>query len=285
MNIFNKLNELTDLTQNEKVLARYMQEHHEEFVKANATTIARNCFVSTSTIYRLCTKLDLTGLTELKVLVSSSIDEYLRQQSSIDYNYPVKYNEIHSQIVKKMKDLYDQTLINTDNLIDHRQLLKIAELLKKAKRIDFYTSAGNIYFAQNFMFQMAEIGVEVSVPMEEYQQRLHAANSKKDGVAIIMSFEGRGEIIGHIAKTLKHNHTPIILISSTNTNPLSNLATYNLYLSSQENHYHKISSFSTRLSLLFLLDCIYTYYFESDYENNVAKKLANYQKLRIKNPD
>ncbi len=285
MNIFNRLNQLTNLTQSEKTLVEYMLKEPDNFVKYNAARIAKECFISTSTIYRLCTKLDLSGLSELKILVSSSIDEYQKQISSLDYNYPIRSNEIHSQIVSKMKELYDQTLINTENLVDHRQLLKIADALKHARHIDFFTSAGNIYFAQNFMFQMAEIGIFVNVQVEEYQQRLAAANSKKDGIAIIMSFEGRGEIIGHIARTLKMNHTPIILISSTNANPISKFATYPLYLSSQESHYHKISSFSTRLSLLFLLDCIYVYYFEKDYENNVARKLANYQKLRIKNPD
>lgn len=285
MNIFNRLNQLTDLTQSEKTLVEYMQNEPDNFVKYNAARIAKECFISTSTIYRLCSKLGLSGLGELKILVSSSIDEYRRQQSTIDYNFPIRSNEIHSQIVSKMRDLYDQTLLNTQNLVDHRQLLKIADALKKARHIDFYTSAGNIYFAQNFMFQMAEIGINVNVPLEEYQQRLAAANSKKDGIAIIMSFEGRGEIIGHIARTLKQNHTPIILISSTNANPLSKYANYPLYLSSQESHYHKISSFSTRLSLLFLLDCIYVYYFEKGYENNVVKKLDNYRKLKIKNPD
>ena len=42
--------------------------------------------------------------------------------------------------------------------------------MKKAKQVDIYTSAGNIYFALNFKFQMQEIGVNVNVPIDEYQQ-------------------------------------------------------------------------------------------------------------------
>lgn len=279
MNIFSKLNKLTNLTENEKTLVRYMQDNPEIFVKMSAAEISEVCFISTSTIYRLCQKLDLSGLSELKVQVSSSINEYLKEKSSIDYNYPFKQNETQYEIVLKMKELYEQTLVSSLNLIDLEQLRLISTVLKKVEHIDFYTSAGNIYFAENFKFQMQEIGTFINVPIEEYHQLLTASTSDKNHIAILVSFEGRGVIIQNIADILKKNKTPIILVSSTNENPLTKYADYHLYLSSNENHYNKVSSFSTRLSLLYLLDCIYTQYFKFDYDKNVNYKLNTYKKL------
>lgn len=279
MNIFSKLNELTDLTENEKIVASYMENNPEVFIKMTAQEITEACFVSNSTIYRLCHKLNLSGLSELKVKVSSSINEYIRENNEIDYNYPFKQNENENQIVLKMKELYEHTLIASMNLIDLEELEKVSNVLKNAEFIDIYTSAGNIYFVENFKFQMQEIGVFVNVPIEEYNQRLTAATSSDKHIAIIVSFEARGSIIKNIAKILKNNKTPIILISSTNENPLISFAKYKLYLSSNENHFNKISSFSTRLSLLYLLDCIYTCYFKMDYERNISYKLSTYKKL------
>jgi len=89
MNIFSKLNKLTNLTENEKTLLKYMQDNPENFVKMSAAEISEVCFISTSTIYRLCQKVDLSGLSELKVQVSSSINEYLKEKTLIDYNYPL----------------------------------------------------------------------------------------------------------------------------------------------------------------------------------------------------
>ncbi|MDS0525803.1 MurR/RpiR family transcriptional regulator [Clostridium sp. SHJSY1] len=282
MNIFSKLNKLTNLTENEKTLVNYMQDNPETFVKMSALEISESCFISTSTIYRLCQKLDLSGLSELKVQVSVSINEYLKEKSPIDYNYPFKQNETQNQIVLKMKELYEQTLVSSLNLIDLEQLRLIATVLKKAQHIDFYTSAGNLYFAENFKFQMQEIGTFINVPIEEYHQLLTASTSNENHVAIIASFEGRGIIIKDIANVLKENKTPIILISSTNENPLTKYANYQLYLSSDENHYNKISSFSTRLSLLYILDSIYTCYFKFDYDKNVQYKLNAYKRLSEK---
>ena len=282
MNIFSKLDKLTDLTQNEKTLVCYMQDNPENFIKMSASEISKACFISTSSIYRLCKKVGLAGLAELKVQVSLSINEYLKEQNSLNFDYPFKQNETQNQVVLKMKELYEQTIQSSLNLIDLNTLKLVASILKKAIYIDFYTSAGNIYFAENFKFQMQEIGTFINVPIEEYHQLLTASTSDEKHVAIIVSFEGRGLITKNLANILKKNNTPIILISSTNDNPITKYADYHLYLSSNENHFNKISSFSTRLSLLYLLDCIYTCYFKFDYEKNVNYKLSTYKKLSSK---
>lgn len=54
MNIFSKLNKLINLMENEKTLVSYMQDNSETFVKMSALEISETCFISTSTIHRLC---------------------------------------------------------------------------------------------------------------------------------------------------------------------------------------------------------------------------------------
>ena len=279
MNSFSKLNKITDLTENEKTLVKYMQDNPEDFLKMSALEISKACFISTSTIYRFCKKLNLSGLSELKVQVSKSINEYFKENTSLNYNYPFEQNETQHQIVLKLKELYGQTLVSSLNLMDLDQIRLISSILKKSKHIDFYTSAGNIYFAESFKFQMQEIGTFINVPIEEYHQLLTASTSNENHIAIVVSFEGRGEIIGKIVDILKKNKTPVVLISSTNENPLTKYADYHLYLSSNEHHFNKVSSFSTRLSLLYILDCLYTCYFNLDYNKNIDYKINTYKKL------
>ena len=126
---------------------------------------------------------------------------------------------------------------------------------------------------------MSEIGVVVNVPVEQYQQSLAAAASNEEHVAIVVSFEGRGMLVEQVMTLLKKNKTPIVLISSTTNKTMIQSSDYNLYLNPNENHYNKISSFSTRLSLLYLLDCIYTCYFKLDYDKNVKYKTETYMKM------
>lgn len=280
MNIFNKLSQLSTLTENEKILVDFIENNTQQFLTMNAQDISKVCFVSVSTIYRLCNKLELSGLAEFKVLVSSSMNAHLKETDSLDYDYPIRPNETQYQIAHKLKEVYDQTLISTLNLIDFDQMRLIASALTKAKHIDIYTSAGNIYFAENFKFQMQEIGVKVNVPLEEYSQNLSAACSDEQHIAIVISFGGRGHSAQRVCNILKKNKTPIVLIGAGNDHPLKKFATYMLHMCNYENHYNKISSFSTRLSLLYLLDNLYTCYFRLNYDINTQHKLQYYKNMR-----
>ena len=73
--------------------------------------------------------------------------------------------------------------------------------------------------------------------------------------------------------------TPIVLISSYDYTFKDLDPDYQLYISPYENHYKKISSFSTRLSILYILDVLYTCYFKLDYQENIEKKLAYYNNI------
>lgn len=280
MNIFSQLEQINDFTDNEKLVVQYMKTNPEDFVKSSAKEISQKCFVSLSTIYRLCDKLGFSGLSELKVQLSRSLHEYLQKQDDFDYDYPIKQNQTQYQIIHQLQKVYDQTIISTIQLIDIDQLRLIVHHMKKSKSIDVYASAGNIYFAQNFKFQMQEIGITIHVPEEEYFQRLCAASSDENHLAIIISFGGRGLLVEHIIQSLKRKKTPIVLICGARQNQYEKYADYKLYMNPYENHYHKISSFSTRLTLLYILDCIYTCYFELDYEENIKKKLNYYEFMK-----
>lgn len=279
MNIFSKMDNLTNLTENEKILVSFIKENPEAFVKMTSAEISKASFVSNATIYRLCKKLDLAGISEFKILISASASDYLKERTTLDFNYPINPNETQHQITRTLQELYGQTVVSTLNNLDLEQLRQAASLMKKKPSIDLYTSAGNLFFAENFKFQMQEIGRFVNVPIEEYQQRLAAAASGPSHLSIVVSYGGRGAVIPKIVSILKKNKSPILLISSTEEIPFAKAATHHLYLSSNESHYNKISSFATRLSLLFLLDCLYTSYFKLDYEKNVALKMDYYHKI------
>ncbi len=149
----------------------------------------------------------------------------------------------------------------------------------KCKQIDIYTSAGNVYFAQNFKFQMQEIGINVNVPIDEYHQRLMAASSDHTHLAIIISFGGRGLMVDNISELLRQTQTPSVLISYYDYKPNTNEPNFHLFISPYENHYKKISSYSTRLSILYILDVLYTCYFRMEYEKNIDNKITYYNRM------
>ena len=279
MNLFINLKENKELSKNERILADYILKHPEDVLKMSSKDLGKECFVSTATVYRLCDKLGLSGFSDLKIKITSSLDDYRKSNEDFNFDFPVNQFQTHYEIIQKIKEDYEQTLNLTANLFSLDQLRLIASAMEKAQIIDVYTSAGNINFALNFQFQMQEIGIQVNVPVDEYQQRLTAASSNENHLAIIITFGGRGILSDILPRILHKVKTPIVLISSYDYTFKDFDADYQLYISSYENHYKKISSFSTRLSILYILDVLYTCYFKLDYQENIEKKLAYYNNI------
>lgn len=279
MNIFTLLQTSNNFTPNEKILADFILKHPQDFIRMSTQEISQKCYVSVTSIYRLASKCGASGLSDLKVLLSSSLAGYQEENDDFDFDFPIKKYQTHHQMIETLKEDYEQTVLNTSHLFDLDTLQKVIQLMDQAKQIDIYTSAGNIFFAYNFRFQMLEIGKQVNVPCEEYHQRLMAASSDPSHLAIVISFSGRGLLSERIPRILHHNHVPTVLISSTEYHPDVKYFDYQLFMSSKENHSKKISSYSTRLSLLFILDVLYTAYFERHYEEHIKNKTDFYEKM------
>lgn len=281
MNLLKKLSQLENITPNERELVNHIMNHPKETLTLTSKELADVAYVSVATVYRLLTKLDLTGFNEFKVELISSLKK-LNNSEKIDPNYPILATDSTEDVIYRMSQLYQNTLDETINLFDENELKESVALLLEASQIDVYASAGNLYFAKNFQFQLQEIGCLINVPEEDYRQRLSAANSTDQNVALIVSYGGRSQTTQAVVKILNKNKTPIILLTSTQKNPISEFATKQLYMASIENHFDKISSFSTRLSLLTIFDLLYAEIFNQNFEKNSQYKLKNYQKMNEK---
>lgn len=278
MNLILKLKNLDKLTTSEKALVEYILESPEKVIHFSPKELAEHSFVSISTIYRLINKLDLDGLNDLKFALVNYLNEHTSDQI-IDIDYPISSEDNHYAMTKKLKTVYEQTVQSTidANNVEIMEFTNV--LLENAKFVDVYASSANIYFAQNFQFQMQEIGKRIHVPIDDYIQNLSAANSTPDHLAIVVSYEGRGSSVKKILQTLRKNNSKILLITSKNSPLLNEKVDGVLLFPSLENHYNKISSFSTRMSLMYLFDRLYLSFFNHDYERNLAYKLENYQKM------
>ncbi|WP_207694313.1 hypothetical protein DOK67_0002334 [Enterococcus sp. DIV0212c] len=278
MNLILKLKNLDKLTTSEEVLVAYILDFPEKVIHFSPKELAEHSYVSISTIYRLINKLELDGLNDLKFALVNYLNEHTTEQI-IDIDYPISAEDNHYAMTKKLKTVYEQTVQSTIDTNNFDTMAFNSELLKNAEFIDIYATSANIYFAQNFQFQMQEIGKQINVPIDDYMQNLSAANSTPNHLAIVVSYEGRGSSVKKILETLKKNQSKILLITSKKSPLLHEKVDGTFLFSSMENHYNKISSFSTRLSLMYIFDSLYLSYFNQDYEKNLSYKLENYQKM------
>lgn len=275
MDLFTKIKAMNSFTESEQTFIDFIFNHPYDVIQLNLQQLSKTSYVSISTIYRVMEKLEIKGLNQLKLQISESLknNENLK---NIDYNYPFQKTNTHYQILTQMLELYDQTLKNTINLIDLDVLLHTVQALKKANNIYIFPSIGNYFMAESFQQNMLEIGVKVDVIKEAYYQHWHVQLCDENDIVMLISYAGRTPQIMDIVHDLNKKNIPIILISSTIHTPIDQFARYHLYFSSYEDSEEKIASFSSRISLQYLLDCIYACYFNRDYEKNLEYKIKNY---------
>lgn len=277
MNILKKITLEKNYTPREQELADFLITETERFLQLNAKEITSLCHVSSATLYRFIEKSGCSGFGDFKVAILKDYDSFKHESNSFDFDFPIYDGQSETEIIGSLYHDYLESLLSTRNLLSIEEIRKFIPKMKQAKEIDIFSSAGNIYFAQNFKFQMQEIGIHVQVPIEEYEQRLFAAKSSEETFAILITFGGRGMLAPILPKILKGNDTPILLISSPEVDKKAFSADYQLFINQKENHYNKISSFSTRLSILFILDVLYGCFFVTDYDTYLKQKLRYYK--------
>ena len=278
MNVYDKIAQVR-LSNNEKQIIQLIVEDPYAFEKMDINQICQVCYISKSTVYRLCDKLELKGLSELKRSVVRDSDSYAKAKESFDFNFPYQKGDSDQKIAINLKEDYEKTVLSTLNVMDFRQLKQVVNAIERSDCVDIYTTAGNVFFAENFKFQMLEIGRQVNVASEPFIMGLMSASSDEKHFSIVISFGGRGAGIEGICKVLKDNKSKILLICSEEANDLMKYADYKLYMAKNEDHFQKISSFATRLSLLYILDTIYASIFEKHYQYNKDKKLGIYRHM------
>lgn len=276
MNIFTKIQQIDSFTESEAIFANYIIDHPRDILTLDLHKLVKSCYVSSSTIYRVIEKLGLSGLNQLKVQISLQLESRQQENHSVDYNYPFHKLNTHHQIMTKMLSLYDQTLKSTFNLIDLDILLKVIQILYKARNIVIFPSIGNYFMAESFQQNMLEIGIRVEVVKERFYQHWAAQSYQKGDVVLIISYAGKTPYLEDTVKTLREKNVTMVLISSTIQIPFSKYVDYHLYFSSYEDSEEKIASFSSRISLQYLLDCIYACFFNRDYEKNLSYKINHY---------
>lgn len=282
MNILSYLETASGFTPAEKNIAKWILNHAEEAAGFSTGQIEMECHVSRAGVYRFIAKCGCTGLQNLISQVVKDYPEWKNAKNPLDYDCPFKKGDSPQAVADSIASDYIQSVLMTKGLLDLNDLQEASKKLNQANRILIFTTASNLPVARSFRFQMEEIGKTVLVPEDEYEQRMLAAQIRKDDFVILITFAARGLLASYLMDRFNEAAASWLLISSASLEKKDTGASYQLILPSAESHTGKISSFSLRISLMYLLDLLYSEVFEEDYDRNVQLKNEIYSVIAIK---
>lgn len=263
----------------EQVLADYLLKHAHQAANLDAKTILKDCSISRAALYRFCTHCKVSGLQALLLRISQDASSWTEPSESLNFSYPFDQSDSLGQVAQRLQEDSAQSVQMTHSLLDVEDLAAAAQKLRNAKRILVFTSASNLFAAYSFRFQMAEIGKTVLVPADEYEQRLLAAQIGPDDFTIVITMAARAQNASFLLRHLKTQPYPWLLISSSVLTKAKTGAAFQLLLPSAEDHAARISSFSTRASLNWLLDVLFAACYQLDYQQNRLHKAKVYDTI------
>lgn len=250
--------ELCDsMTPLESEIASYILNNKDAVTKLKIQELADILFISKSAIHRFVKKIGFNGFNDLKVSIAKENADLLENNSYINVNYPFQAKDNPRQIAFKLLELYEKAIKDTFEYVDLDQIKVVSQLIDSADVIDVYTHAHNSNIAENFQDKMLTIGKSVNCPSSFYNQRLTVLASDQKHVAIILSYSGKATFILPIVKKLYEKGVKVIQIGKAGSNYYSQYVTYHLSISDSENNRDRMSQFSSRIAMQYIMDVLY----------------------------
>lgn len=274
MSIMTQLEFELDFSNSEKQLARHILEHGEEILQYSIQELAKQTFTSPATIVRLCKKLGLEGYSDFKIKYSAEL-QFDSSKQRIDVNYPFVKEDSSRQIAYHIASLHQEAIADTLKLVDFKQIDKVVSRLNKARTIHIFGSGNSLLAGMSFQHKMMRIGKLVEVKLLSGEQVFMPYTMNEQDVAILISYSGETQEILRIAQVLKRRKVLLIGITSLGENQLSKLCTYVLNTGSREKIFAKIAPFSSKTSIEYILDILYSCIFNLDYDTYIETKIKN----------
>lgn len=266
-------------TDTEKKVNEYILENPQEVISSTLAELAKKTNSSTATILRICRKVNISGFSDFKVKIAQEINSFSLSNYRIELDYPVSKDIEDSEIPKQLLNLHYQALTDTYNDLDKEKLTFVAKMIDEADTIILVGSGESLIIGNDFRYKLLRIGKQTICEFMEGFQLTHAyrINNKK-ALAIVISQYGRSKSVLKTIRTLSAQGVQSVLVTTEVSNPMIPYSTMAIVIKNAET-LNKMGSFASRTSILFALDCIYSYYFKLNYDQNV-ETLNNYIGLR-----
>lgn len=269
MNILNQINEVTDFTENEKVIATYILENPETTLEMSIRELAKVTFTSASAIVRFNKKLGFDSYKKFSIQLGKDLEDYYQELGYIDANFPFSRVDDELEIAVKIARLSSETIFETQKLLSRDILRQSTDLVMAARSIYGIGVSHSYNRLMDFHTKMLRIKKYVKLmPLQSDQYHL-TNEAEKNDVAIIISYGGTTAEIINDTKEFKKRDVKIIAVTSNLSGELSELADVLLPLPQRENPEENISTFVSQISTEYVLNTLYSCVYRRDYRENI----------------
>lgn len=255
-----------DLSASERHIVEYIFENLKNVSNMGIVELGERTFTSTTTVKRLCRKLGIESYTDFRVQLSAEIANHYDRMSILEgAQVPVQRYDTVDEILSKVSDQNAKSIIDTSNLNHPEVITEVIQLMRQAKRIDFYGVGPSNVVAHDAYLKCMRLGIPSSAIENPHVMRMNARAYQEGALAFLISYTGETDTIIEVATELNAIGVNSVSLTCFGENRLAKLCKYNLYVQSSES-WNRLGGMSSRISTLSLVDVLFTALMNTSYQ-------------------
>ncbi len=269
MKLLMKMRQIKDLSPSERHVVDYILDNTHEITNIGIVELAKKTNTSTSTLKRLCKKLDIDSYIDFRLQLSMELAEYLQSNIMQRGMEPVGRYDSIGDIVEKVSNTNAKSIIDSSNLLDAELVGRVIDMMTNARQIDFYGMGPSNLVAMDAQLKCMRLGINATAYGDYVEMYMNERTSDAKHLAFMISYTGETAEILAIARDLVSRSIPVVSITGLSDNTLCKLCPINIFVDATESQ-NRLGGMSSRISTLNVIDILFTALINSDYDKYTA---------------
>ena len=235
---------LNSLSSLELDILKYIDNHKDEIYDMPIQVLAKNTFVSTTTIIRLCRKLNLEGYSHLKFFIKNNASK------AAEDTYENKAFSVQKTIAEELKDIIDTSALLSGTVID-----KVADIMTESSQIHFFAKGLTELTLEYTSRHLLSLSKRVTLYKDTHIAYTQSENFSDKDVIFLASLSGETEQVVRVAQIAKSKNATVITFTVNPSSSLARLGDYNFQLINNAETTLDVDT-KSRCQLMFILNII-----------------------------
>lgn len=255
---------LKQLSASERKIAEFILDHPEEVIHMTATELGKRTQTSGATVVRLSKSLQLNGFQDLKMKIAGDLAK------PVDQGYrDIKPEEPIELIIQKITSNTIQSLRDTAEIIDKRELKTAVQVLLQAKNVHFFGIGASHIIALDAQQKWLRINRGATAFTDAHLVATQIANAEPSDIVFAISFSGETPEVVKILRLAKMNGVKTISLTRYGSSTVANLAETRLYTSFSKEAPFRSGATSSRIAQLHMIDILFLAIASAQYDKIV----------------
>ena len=253
-------NSYGDMTPVERSIADFFLSNAEK-MDFSSKNISKRLYVSEAALSRFAKKCGYKGYRELIFSYEKDLESEVPKENT---------EQDVSSFTKKIRGSYASLLNESFNLLKEKQIRKVTAMLDTAKKICVYGMGSSGFVAKEFQLRFMRIGLTVEAFTDSQMMQMNASLADSETLVIGLSLSGRTKEVNHAVRLAKKKGAAVVYLTANEHSEVADCCD-ELVQTAYMKNLDTGTRISPQITLLVMLDVIYSYYFSSDTYYKVKK--------------